>query len=271
MPELPEVETTVRALRPHLEGRQLARLVVRERRLRWPVAAELPRILAGATVRHVGRRAKYILVETDRGTLIVHLGMSGSIRVLTRDMAPERHDHVDIVVNHGAILRYTDPRRFGCLVWQPAGSEPHPLLQDLGPEPWDPACTADYLFALSRGRRSPVKTFLMDGAVIVGVGNIYANEALFAAGIRPGRAAGRVTRAGYGRLLAAAQAVLEAAIRAGGTTLRNFASGDARPGYFKVDLQVYGRGGLPCPACGQTLKETRIANRTTVYCRECQR
>ncbi|MFZ5757092.1 MAG: bifunctional DNA-formamidopyrimidine glycosylase/DNA-(apurinic or apyrimidinic site) lyase [Pseudomonadota bacterium] len=271
MPELPEVETTVRALRPRLEGRRIARLVVRDRRLRWPVPASLAARLSGVPVLRVVRRAKYILVETGEGTLIIHLGMSGSLRILPAEQAPGKHDHVDIVTDHGDIIRYCDPRRFGCLLWQPGEAARHALLRDLGPEPWDPGCTGDSLFERSRGRRSPVKTFLMDSGIIVGVGNIYANEALFDAGIRPGRAAGRVTREEYGRLLAAVRAVLEAAIRAGGTTLRDFVSGDARPGYFQVDLKVYGRGGLPCPGCGGLLKEVRISNRSTVYCPSCQR
>lgn len=271
MPELPEVETTVRALRPFLESHRIREIDVRDARLRWPVPAGLGALLRGVRVERILRRAKYILVETARGTLLVHLGMSGRFRVVRRPEPPGKHEHIDIVVAGGVTLRYSDPRRFGCFLWVEGDPAAHPLLRDLGPEPWDPACTADYLHGLSRRRATPVKSFLMDGGVIVGVGNIYANEALFAAGIRPGRAANRVSRAEYGRLLEEVRRVLEAAIRAGGTTLRDFASGEDKPGYFRIELRAYGRGGLPCLACGTTMRETRIAGRSTVYCPQCQR
>lgn len=271
MPELPEVETTARALRGPLEGQRIRRIVVRERRLRWPVDPRLPDLLAGACVTRVRRRAKYVLVETAAGTLLIHLGMSGSIRLLNRDEPPGKHEHVDIVCESGEILRYKDPRRFGAFVWVTGDPAAHPLLKNLGPEPWDQACDADYLFALSRGRRVAVKSFIMDAGVIVGVGNIYANEALFRAGIRPRRAAGRVSRAEYGVLLAAIRQVLEEAIRAGGTTLRDFAAGRGQSGYFQVQLAVYGRGGQPCPGCGARLAEVRTGGRSTVYCPHCQK
>lgn len=270
MPELPEVETTVRALRPLLESRRIRRLEVRNAGLRWPVPRDLAQHLDGARVQRVARRAKYILVGTNRGTLLVHLGMSGRFRVLRQPDAPKKHEHIDIVTGDGVILRYADPRRFGCFLWIEGDPALHPLLRDLGPEPWDPACTAEYLHRLSRRRKTPVKSFLMDGGVIVGVGNIYANEALFAAGVRPGRAACRVTREEYGRLLAAVRRVLEAAILAGGTTLRDFAAGEDKPGYFRIELKVYGRGGQPCLVCGTTLREARIGGRSTVHCPVCQ-
>lgn len=271
MPELPEVETTVRALRPFLETHRIRTLEIRDARLRWPVPGELATVLAGARVRSVERRAKYILIRTARGTLIVHLGMSGRFRVVHRPEPAGKHEHIDIVLAGGPVLRYADPRRFGCFLWVTGDPAAHPLLRELGPEPWDPACTADYLHALARRRHGPVKNFLMDGTVIVGVGNIYANEALFAAGIRPGRAASRVSKAEYARLLVEVRRVLEAAIRAGGTTLRDFASGEDKPGYFRIELQVYGRGGLPCPVCGRILRETRIGGRSTVHCPSCQK
>lgn len=271
MPELPEVETTVRALRGPLEGRRIRRVVVRDGRLRWPVDGRLPELLAGARVERVTRRAKYILVHTDRGTLMIHLGMSGSIRLLTDAEAANKHDHVDIVCENGDILRYRDPRRFGAFVWVPGDPGAHPLLRSLGPEPWDKDCTAEYLHQVARHRTIPVKTLIMDSHVLVGVGNIYANEALFRAGIRPRRAAGRVSLDEYRVLLAAIRQVLEEAIRAGGTTLRDFAAGRGKSGYFQVQLAVYGRGGLPCPVCASVLKEVRIGGRATVYCPVCQK
>lgn len=271
MPELPEVETTVRALRPLLEGKRVRRIEVRESRLRWPVPADLGEKLDGVRVRQVRRRGKYILLDTARGTLIVHLGMSGRFRVLHRSEPAQKHEHIDLLVEGGVTLRYIDPRRFGCFLWVDGDPGQHPLLRALGPEPWDEALTAEYLHRLSRRRRVPVKAFLMDGGVVVGVGNIYANEALFAAGVRPGRAADRVSLAEYRRLVVAIRRILEAAIRAGGTTLRDFAAGEDQPGYFRVELKAYGRGGQPCQACGSTLKETRIGGRSTVYCPLCQR
>lgn len=270
VPELPEVETTVRALRPFLEGRRIRHLDVRERRLRWPVPAGLAKKVEGARVRRVIRRAKYIMVETARGTLLIHLGMSGKFRVVHTPEPARKHEHIDLQVEGGTVLRYADPRRFGCFLWLEGDPLAHPLLRDLGPEPWDEAFTAEYLHALSRRRRAPVKTFLMDNAVVVGVGNIYANEALFAAGVRPSRPANKISREHYRLLVAAIRRILEAAIRAGGTTLRDFAAGEDRPGYFRVQLQVYGRGGEPCLACGRPLKESRIGGRSTVHCPACQ-
>lgn len=270
MPELPEVETTVRALRPVLEGRRIARTVVRESRLRWPVPADLPSRLQGMLVTSVVRRAKYILIGTTAGTLIVHLGMSGRFCLAGPGDTPEKHDHVDIITDHGDILRYTDPRRFGAMLWATGDPAAHPLLAELGPEPWDPGISGDLLFRQSRRRSAPVKTFLMDGTVIVGVGNIYANEALFRAGIRPTRAANRVSRAQYAKLLEQVRQVLTEAIAAGGTTLRDFAAGERQAGYFRVSLSVYGRASQPCTQCGGPLKEVRIANRSTVYCPRCQ-
>lgn len=270
MPELPEVETTVRALRPILEGRRITNAVVREPRLRWPVPTDLPSVLRGAVMRSVARRAKYILVGMPAGTLIIHLGMSGRFCLARPGDTPEKHDHVDIITDQGHILRYTDPRRFGAMLWTAKTPAEHPLIAELGPEPWDPDLSGDVLFDRSRRRTGPVKTFLMDGTIIVGVGNIYANEALFRAGIKPTRAANRVSRAQYTDLLDHVRQVLGEAIAAGGTTLRDFAAGERQAGYFRVSLAVYGRGGQPCIQCGTPLKEVRIANRSTVYCAHCQ-
>lgn len=270
MPELPEVETTRRGVEPFSRGHQVQQLIVRESRLRWPVPPELPRLLQGQTVLEVARRAKYLLFRTAAGTLMVHLGMSGSLRVINDNAPPGRHDHIDILLLGGIRLRYHDPRRFGCFLWLPPG-EAHPLLDHLGPEPLSDAFSGELLYRRSRGRRSPVKHFIMDGGIVVGVGNIYANEALFSAGIRPDRAAGRISLARYQRLAADIKQVLTSAIEQGGTTLRDFVGGDGRPGYFALQLFVYGRGGKSCKRCGGILREQRLSQRTTVYCVTCQR
>ena len=270
MPELPEVETTRRGVLPHARGETIAGVVVRERRLRWPVPLELERLLPGAVIDDVERRGKYLLFRTGAGTLIGHLGMSGSLRVVSAPEKPGRHDHVDIALGNGKILRYNDPRRFGCLLWTPGDPREHELLCQLGPEPLRKGFNAAHLHQLSRGRKAAVKTFIMDSRVVVGVGNIYANEALFLAGIRPGRAAGRVTAPRYEKLVRAIKSVLGAAVEQGGTTLRDFVGGDGKPGYFQQQLNAYSRGGEPCRNCGELLTETRLGQRSTVYCRRCQ-
>ena len=270
MPELPEVETTRAGLEPHLAGRLVTGAVLRRPDLRWPIAAEIGEVLPGQVIQAVRRRAKYLLLDTAVGSALLHLGMSGSLRVLPGETPPGLHDHVDLALDDGRVLRFNDPRRFGCLLWQPAG-QVHPLLQRLGPEPLGNAFDGDYLFRLSRGRRGPVKNFLMDQAVVVGVGNIYAAEALFAAGISPLRPAGQVSRERYRRLAEEVRAVLAAAIRRGGTTLRDFISPDGSAGYFVQELSVYGRGGAPCPRCGARLREARIGQRASVWCGRCQR
>jgi len=274
MPELPEVETTRRGLAPHLEGARVERVLLRRPDLRWPIPPDVTTRLPGQTIDAVRRRAKYLLLDTLAGSAVLHLGMSGSLRVLPADTAAGLHDHVDIAlsgpVGGGRVLRFTDPRRFGCLLWQPAG-EVHPLLAGLGPEPLGDGFDGDYLFARSRGRRGPVKAFLMDQRVVVGVGNIYVAEALFAAGVSPLRAAGRVSRERYGRIADEIRAVLSRAIVRGGTTLRDFLSPDGAPGYFEQELSAYGRGGQPCPRCGRPLRQAPIAQRATVWCGTCQR
>lgn len=270
MPELPEVETTARALRPVLRGRKVSTVVIRNRRLRWPVPADLEDSLSGARVLDVTRRAKYLLIRTNRGTLIVHLGMSGSFCIVPREKPPGKHDHIDIVTDRGRIIRYHDPRKFGSFHWTTADPDTHRLLAGLGPEPWDDTVNGEYLYSLSRRRPGPIKAFLMDGRVMVGIGNIYANEALFLAGIRPARPAKKVTRDGYEVLVACVRQVLEDAIRAGGTTLRDFAAGRGQAGDFQVSLNVYGRAGKPCPICGSRLLRKRISGRPTVWCPRCQ-
>jgi formamidopyrimidine-DNA glycosylase len=271
MPELPEVETTRKGIAPYVEGKKVASVTVRQKSLRWPVPASLAKELPGQKIRQLRRRAKYLLATTDRGTLLIHLGMSGSLRVVTDGEAPRKHDHVDIVMEGGDVLRFHDPRRFGCVMWLKEPVEAHPLLANLGPEPLSDAFNAAYLHATSRKRKAAVKTFIMDGRVVVGVGNIYANEALFAAGINPTRAAGSISLARYEKLVQEIKAVLARAIKVGGTTLRDFVGGDGKPGYFSQSLNVYGRGGEPCKRCGTVLTEIRLGQRSTVYCRQCQK
>ena len=302
MPELPEVETTRAGLAPHLIGRRVVAVTLRRPDLRWPIAAEIAGVLPGQRIDAVRRRAKYLLLDTAAGSALLHLGMSGSLRVLPGDTPLRDHDHVDLLLDSGRVLRFNDPRRFGCLLWQPRGTV-HPLLAGLGPEPLcveaavggvtgggvarevreafdragfpgEPskmAFTGDYLYALSRGRRVAVKSFLMDQKVVVGVGNIYVAEALFAAGISPLRAAGKVSRGRYARLAGAVQAILAHAIARGGTTLRDFISPDGAPGYFEQELSVYGRGGDACRRCGRALKQVVVSQRATVWCGHCQR
>jgi formamidopyrimidine-DNA glycosylase len=271
MPELPEVETTCRGIQPHIEGKNVKAVIVRQPQLRWPISPELTTILPEQRIKQVSRRGKYILLETAAGFFLIHLGMSGSLRIAKQKDAIKKHDHVDIILKNGDILRYHDPRRFGCMLW--AGAEPykHVLLENLGPEPLSDDFNADYLFALSRKRSSAVKNFIMDSHIVVGVGNIYANEALFMAGIRPSRQAGKVSKASYEKLVEAIKAILAKAIEQGGTTLRDFVGGDGKPGYFKQSLSVYGRGGENCVNCQAGLKEIRLGQRSTVYCPNCQR
>lgn len=269
MPELPEVETTRRGVAPLVTGRRVARLIVRDARLRWPVASDLDAHLRGERLEGVDRRGKYLLLRFAQGCLIVHLGMSGSLRVLDANTPPAPHDHIDLVFDNHQTLRLRDPRRFGAVIWS-ADPTNHPLLQNLGPEPLGPALTADYLAARARGRRRAIKDFLMDAHTVVGVGNIYANEALFAAGVRPTRAAGRITRREWARVVAAIRATLSEAIEAGGTTLRDFSQADGRPGYFRHALKVYGRAGQPCLSCGHPIVPRTIGQRASFYCPGCQ-
>ncbi len=272
MPELPEVETTRRGIAPLVQGRELTGAVVRQAQLRWPVPVAALQGLAGQGIERVDRRAKYLLLRTPAGTVLLHLGMSGSLRVLDADTPPSPHDHVDLLLAGNQCLRLRDPRRFGCVLW--LGTVPddtHPLLAELGPEPLDTAFDGDYLYRRARGRRRAVKEFLMDGRIVVGVGNIYASEALFEAGIHPRRAAGRISRARYQRLAEAIQRVLQDAIAQGGTTLRDFAGAEGAPGYFRIALAAYGRGGEPCPRCQTPLRAIRQGQRATVYCPRCQR
>ena len=270
MPELPEVETTRRGIAPHLEGQRVSRVLVRERRLRWPIPEDLDVRLSGQRIEAVERRAKYLLIKAESGTLIGHLGMSGNLRLVPVGTPAAKHEHVDIELESGMALRYTDPRRFGALLWS---DDPlnHELLLKLGPEPLTDLFDGERLYQLSRGRSMAVKPFIMDNAVVVGVGNIYATEALFAAGIDPRRAAGSISRARYMALALEIKRILAHAIERGGTTLRDFIGGDGQPGYFQQELFAYGRGGQFCKVCGSTLREVKLGQRASVYCPKCQR
>lgn len=270
MPELPEVETACRGIAPHLVGRKIARVVVRERRLRWPVPAALVKGLPGQIVRAVTRRAKYILIATDAGTAILHLGMSGSLRIVAASTPPAKWDHVDVVLANGQCLRLRDPRRFGSLLWTTSDPDRHKLLRDLGPEPLEAGFSGEHLYRQSRGRRVAARDFLLNSRVVAGIGNIYANEALFLAGIRPGRAAGRITRESCWQLAAAIRTILEGAIRAGGTTLRDFQNADGMPGYFQQTLNVYGRTDKPCLRCHTPIRAFKLGQRSAFYCPHCQ-
>jgi len=271
MPELPEVETTRRGIRPALRGRTITAFALREPRLRWPVDPDLVRELPGQYVRDVRRRAKYLLIDLDRGTLIAHLGMSGSLRVLPPAAVLKTHDHYDLLLDSGRCLRFNDPRRFGSLVYVRGAPDAHPLLAGLGPEPLGKDFDGDYLSSLARGRRVSIKQFLMDQRVVVGVGNIYASEALFCAGIHPRRAAGRVSAARLDRLVESVREVLGEAIRQGGTTLRDYVSADGSPGYFRQKLYVYERSGEPCRRCGAAVRHLVQGQRSTYFCPGCQR
>jgi formamidopyrimidine-DNA glycosylase len=272
MPELPEVETTRRGILPHLRGRRVTGVIVRDGRLRWPVPPELDVLLVDRTVLDIRRRGKYLLFDLDGATLLVHLGMSGSLRVLhSPPAAARKHDHVDVLLDDGSLLRYHDPRRFGAVLWLDADPAQHPLLCNLGPEPLEEHFSGAYLYRCSRGRRSSVKQFLMDGHIVVGVGNIYASEALFLAGINPRRQAGRVAASRYDELAHAVREVLERAIAQGGTTLRDYVNGDGASGYFQQSLAVYGRDGEPCMRCGSPIRGSRTGQRSTFHCPNCQR
>ena len=270
MPELPEVETTLRGIQPYLRNASVQEVVVRNASLRWPVPSYALSQLKGQAIVESERRAKYILLHTPAGIILLHLGMSGSLRVCDSKTALTKHDHIDLVLDNGAIIRYNDPRRFGCclLIQQPVNE--HKLLQNLGPEPLTDGFDGDYMFAQSRGRSLALKNFIMEGKIVVGVGNIYASESLFLAGIRPTVAAQRLSRKRYNILSEKIKSVLQYAIEAGGTTLNDFTQADGKPGYFKQQLHVYGRAGQACTRCKSRVKSQVIGQRNTFYCPECQ-
>ncbi len=270
MPELPEVETTLRGLAPHLAGRRVVAAAIRHPELRWPVPKNLDALLKGKAINGVRRRAKYLLVEFDTGTLILHLGMSGSLRILPAGAPAEKHDHFDLVLEGGMLMRLRDPRRFGAVLWQEGDVAQHPLLAGLGPEPLEKAFDGDYLYQATRRRKAAIKQMIMDSGVVVGVGNIYANEALFRAGIRPQLAAGRLTLPRCAALAKAIKETLRAAIKAGGSTLRDFVNSAGEPGYFQQNYFVYGRAGEPCRTCGTAIRQVRQGPRSSFYCPHCQ-
>lgn len=271
MPELPEVETTRRGVSPHVVGRLVAQVHVYDRRLRWPVPADLAERLVGRTIDGLARRSKYLLFSLGADTLLVHLGMTGSLRVYRQPPERRTHDHVDIVLEDGTWLRYNDPRRFGAMLWVPGSSGEHPLLQNLGPEPFDPAFDADYFWNATRKRTAAIKLALMDNALVVGVGNIYANESLFRAGIRPATPAWRISRPRFARLVTEVRAVLTEAIAKGGSTLRDYVDARGEPGYFQLHYYVYGREGQPCRICVAPIRQRRLGGRSSFYCSRCQR
>lgn len=271
MPELPEVETTCRGLRPHLVGRRIEDLTVRDSRLRWPVPVDLPLRLTGQRIARLRRRGKYLIFDLDRGALIVHLGMSGALRIVPACSIPDKHDHIDWQIEGGGVLRFTDPRRFGSVHFVYGNPEKHALLASLGPEPLSPQFTPEGLHNTSRGRRVSIKEFLMNSRVVVGVGNIYANESLFHAGIDPRTSAGRISLARYRALVEAVRATLDAALKAGGSSLRDWLHADGGSGYFQQHYFVYDRRGEMCRQCAAPIREIRQGQRASFFCPNCQR
>lgn len=270
MPELPEVETTCRGITPHIVGQTIKQVIIRQPQLRWPVPETLNKVLCGLKIRSVSRRAKYLLFTTDAGTMLIHLGMSGSLRIMSAGQASGKHDHVDFIFNNETVLRFNDTRRFGAILWTDTPVENHPLLKDLGPEPLFAEFNGELLYQRANNRKIPVKSFIMDSHIVVGIGNIYANEALFMAGILPSRQAGSISLSRYEKLADCIRIILRHAILQGGTTLKDFVNEAGKPGYFQQQLCVYGRANLPCINCLQPLTEIRMANRTTVFCKTCQ-
>jgi formamidopyrimidine-DNA glycosylase len=271
MPELPEVETTRRGLEPWLTGKRIRTAIVRHHGMRWPVPPSLAELVAGQRIRKLERRSKYLLLDCGSGWLIVHLGMSGSLRIVPARSDPGKHDHFDLILDSGKALRLTDPRRFGAVLWQPGDPMQHKLLRDLGPEPFSPQFTGAWLHAWTRGRSAPIKSLLMDSHLVCGVGNIYANESLFRAGVHPTRSVGRISLARYEKLAQSVRETLSDAIQAGGSTLRDFHHADGSPGYFQQTYFVYGREGQPCKRCGTAIRCVRIGQRATYFCPRCQR
>lgn len=270
MPELPEVETCRRGLEPHVTGRYISDMLVREARLRWPVPDDLAAQLVGCRIHRVRRRAKYLIFELSRGALLVHLGMTGSLRILPATAEVRPHDHFDVILNDGNCLRFHDPRRFGACLWTAEPVERHPLLQHLGPEPLEAGFGPGHLHDCAQRRRLAVKSLIMDARVVVGVGNIYASESLFAAGIHPVRPCHEITRDRYDVLTLEIKRVLARSIEQGGTTLRDFLREDGSPGYFSQSLNVYARDGEPCPACGALVQRLVIGQRSSFFCPNCQ-
>ena len=271
MPELPEVETTRRGISKHVYHHPIVDVTIRQPQLRWPIPDNLPQLLVGHSFLSVERRGKYLLLSTTHGTLIIHLGMSGSLRILPVDTQPEKHDHVDIAFTNSTLLRLKDPRRFGAVLWSDSRPAQHELLDNLGVEPLSREFTGEFLHEKARKRKVDIKQFIMNSHIVVGVGNIYASEALFLSGIRPNKVASKLTRARMDNLAEAIKRVLRQAIKKGGTSLRDFTRSDGKPGYFRQSLNVYGREGEPCNHCGSTIKLIRQGQRATYYCSKCQK
>ena len=271
MPELPEVEITRRGLAAHLTGLKIADVVIRNAQLRWPIPKSLPRLLRGQTIVSLKRRAKYLLMDCGSGTLILHLGMSGSLRILSTNTPQDKHDHFDLILSNGTLVRLRDPRRFGAVLWHSGDPATHPLLATLGPEPLEKDFDAHYLYQATRGRSISIKQCIMDNHIVVGVGNIYANESLFRAGIRPQLAAGKLSLPRCTKLVAEIRATLAEAINLGGSTLRDFVNTSGQPGYFQQTYWVYGRAGEPCRRCGAPVKQIRQGQRSSFYCGTCQK
>lgn len=271
MPELPEVETTLRGLEPHLLNQRIADVVIRTPSLRWAIPAQLPGILRGLTVKRLHRRAKYLLIECDSGTLILHLGMSGSLRMLPVDIPAKPHEHFDLVLENGMLMRLRDPRRFGAVLWHVGNPAQHPLLAKLGVEPLENEFDGDYLYCTTRKRNAAIKLVIMDHHVVVGVGNIYANEALFRAAIRPQLAASSLSKPRCARLVQTIRETLSEAITLGGSSLRDFVNSSGESGYFQQHYRVYGRAGDPCRACGTLIKQIQQGQRSSFYCHICQK
>ena len=268
MPELPEVETTLKGIEPYLAEYEIESVTVRNGALRWPVSEQVYN-LAHQKIKKVTRRGKYIIVHFEIGAMLIHLGMSGNLRVVEPDMPVQKHDHVDLIINSGKIIRFNDPRRFGCVLWADEWSK-HKLIQGLGVEPLTELLTGKYLHIKAKGKKTTIKQFIMNGKLVVGVGNIYANEALFLAGIHPARTVSKVSLKNMNLLVDRIKQVLSEAIVQGGTTLKDFVGSDGKPGYFKQQLNVYGRAGEPCNVCKETLQEIRQNNRSSVFCSQCQ-
>ena len=271
MPELPEVETSRRGIEPYLLNKTIKTIEIRQHKLRWPIPKNLPALAEGKKIREVCRRAKYIYLKLDNGNIIIHLGMSGSLRICTKKTPPEKHDHIDICVSNNKILRLRDPRKFGCVLWQADDINEHKLIKVLGPEPLDDIFTAEYLHDKAHKRQCSIKAFIMNSHIVVGVGNIYASEALFRAGINPKRKAGNISLSRLQKLVDAIKLTLELAINEGGTTLRDFTGISGQPGYFAQKLLVYGRDGKECMQCGEAIKQFTQQARSTFYCSQCQR
>lgn len=268
MPELPEVETTLNGIKPWVLGQRISDVIIHQSSLRWPVTCGMSDLVRGQTIVSLQRRAKYIILQLKVGSMLIHLGMSGSLRIVDSKTPRRKHDHIELQLANGSVLRYHDPRRFGCWLYS---RDDHEQLRHLGPEPLSDNFDGARLWANAKGRKVAVKPFIMDNKIVVGVGNIYASEALFRAGIRPDRAAGRISLQRYHCLAEHIKVVLAAAIEQGGTTLRDFVNSSGEPGYFQQTLDVYGRGGKPCHSCSSSLKEIRLGQRSSVFCPKCQR